>query len=244
MKLNIDNSESFLMVSESEHNADMYYATGFLAYDSFIYLNSNKETILVSDMELGRAQKESKVDEVVPTSKYNLMDKFREHKDPDIAYCEMIIEFLRAEGLDIIGVPYNFPVQLADCIRNAGFNVRPIKSPFREMREVKKEFEIKAIEYAQRAGERALDEGINAIKHARIRNGVLWQEKEPLRTEDVRGIIERSLLSMGCEAPDLIIASEREALIPTGAVGVIFWPMNLLLLIWCRVQRMKDIILI
>jgi len=37
MKLNIPDAQAFMMVSESEHNADMYYASGFLAYDSFIY---------------------------------------------------------------------------------------------------------------------------------------------------------------------------------------------------------------
>ena len=68
---------AFLMVSESEHNADMYYASGFLAYDSFIYLNSGDDMIIVSDMELGRAKKESKVHEVIPTSRYNIMDKIQ-----------------------------------------------------------------------------------------------------------------------------------------------------------------------
>jgi len=52
----------------------MYYTTGFLATDSFIYLNSGTEKILVPDMELGRARKESKVREVVPTSKYGIME--------------------------------------------------------------------------------------------------------------------------------------------------------------------------
>jgi len=211
MTWNIENLEAFLMVSESEHNADMYYATGFLAHDSFIYLKLKKDIMLVSDMELGRAKKESKADEVLPTSKYNLMEKFRKHKDPDIAYCEMIHEFLGDNELDRISVPYNFPVQLADCIRNMGFEVKPIKSPFHEMREIKTENEIKSIEYAQRAGEKALDEGISAIKKASIRNGILWQENEPLRSEDVRAIIEKSLLVMGCEAPDIIISCGKES---------------------------------
>ena len=97
MKLNLPDSQAFLMVSESEHNADMYYASGFLAYDSFIYLNSGDDLILVSDMELGRAKKESKVKEVVPTSRYNIMDKIRKNKDVDAAYCEMIRELLHSE---------------------------------------------------------------------------------------------------------------------------------------------------
>jgi Xaa-Pro aminopeptidase len=92
MKLSIPDAQAFLMVSESEHNADMYYASGFLAYDSFIYLNSGEEKILISDMELGRASKESKVHEVIPTSRFNIMEKIRINKDADAAYCELIIK--------------------------------------------------------------------------------------------------------------------------------------------------------
>jgi len=206
MKLEFPGAEAYLMVSESEHNADMYYATGFLAYDSFIYLNSERDKILVSDMELGRARKESKVHDVIPTSRYNIMDKIRKNKDPDAAYCEMIIEFLRSEKLKCLSVPYNFPVQLADCLRKRGFEVMPVKSPFREMREIKNEKEIKAIETAQRAGEKALSGALGTIKNVSIRNGALWQENVPLTTENVRAIIEKSLLLVGCEAPDIIIA--------------------------------------
>lgn len=206
MKLNLPDADAFLMVSESEHSADMYYATKFLAVDSFIYFNSRNEKLLVSDMELGRAKKESRVKDVIPASRYGLMEKLRKLRDVDAAYCEMIVEFLRSENVEHIAVPYNFSVQLADCMRKNDFEVTPIKSPFREMREVKSEQEIAAIKKAQWAGERALAEGISAIKNAPVRHGVLYQENAPLKTEDVRAIIEMTLLSQGCEAPDIIIA--------------------------------------
>ncbi|MFA4958054.1 MAG: Xaa-Pro peptidase family protein [Candidatus Methanoperedens sp.] len=209
MKLNIPDAQAFLMVSESEHNADMYYASGFLAYDSFIYLNSGEDKILISDMELGRATKESKVHEVIPTSRFNIMDKIRKNKDSDAGYCEMIVEFLNSMNLNRIAVPYNFSVQLADSLRTAGIEIIPIKSPLREMREIKTKKEISAIQYAQKAGEKALADGIKAIKNASDRGGVLYNENIPLKTEDVRAIIERSLLSSGCEAPDIIIACGR-----------------------------------
>lgn len=211
MKLNLGDADAFLMVSESACNADMYYATGFLAHDSFIYLNSKNEKLLVSDMELGRARKESRVKDVLSTSKYGIMEKLRKLRDIDAAYCEMIAEFLRSENAKCIAVPYNFSVQFADCMRKEGLEVTPIKSPFSEMRQVKKEYEIEAIQKAQRAGERALAEGISAIKNASIRNGMLWQENEPLKTEDVRAIIEMSLLSQGCEASDTIIACGKSS---------------------------------
>lgn len=206
MDLNIGDAEAFLMVSESAHNADMYYATGFLAHDSFIYINSGNDKILVSDMELGRARKESKVDEVFPTSKYGIMDRIRKYRDIDIAYCEMIVDLLRSYNLKKIAVPYNFPVQLADCLRKDGLSVIPVKSPLRPLREIKTTTEVNAIEKAQRAGERALSHAVSAIQNASVRDGVLWNENAPLRTEDVRSIIERSLLDDGCEAGDIIIA--------------------------------------
>src|SRR3990172_8483682 len=206
MKLNLPETDAFLMVSESMHNADMYYATGFLAIDSFVYLNSNKEKLIVSDMELGRAEKESRIRDVVPTSRYGIMEKLRKFKDIDAAYCEMIIELLRSEEVKRIAVPYDFPVHPADCMRNDGFEVIPVRSPFREMREVKKEYEILAIEKAQRAGEKALGDAIRAIKNAPIKNGVLWQKDAHMKAGDIRAMIEISLLSQGCEAPDIIIA--------------------------------------
>ena len=206
MKLDIPEADSYLIVSESAHNADMYYATGFLAHDSFIYLNSGDEKLLISDMELGRAKNESKIKNVIPISKYNLMGKLREKKDIDTAYCDMIMEFLQSNDVKKVAVPYSFPVQLADCLRAGGFDVIPIKSPLRKLRETKTEYEISAIEKAQRAGEKALADGIMAIKKATVRDGILMNGNAPLLTEDVRAVIERSLLNVGCEAPDIIIA--------------------------------------
>ncbi len=205
MKLDVK-AEAFLMVSESACSADMYYATRFLANDPFLYLNSGDEKILVSDMELGRAKKESRVKNILPASKYSLMEKLRKHKDTEAAYCEMLAEFLRSEHLEKITVPYNFSVQLADCMRKNGFEVNPLKSPFQEMREVKKANEIKAIEKAQRAGEKALSDAVKAIKAATVKDGMLWKKNAPLKAEDVRVIIEKALLSQGCEAQDIIVA--------------------------------------
>lgn len=209
MKLILPDADAYLMISESAHSADMYYATGFLAHDSFIYLNSKNEKLLISDMELGRAKKESRVKDVLPTSGFGIMEKLRALKDIDAAYNGMIIEFLRSENIKRIAVPYNFPVYLADIMRRDGIDVIPVKSPFHKMREVKNENEIKAIEKAQRAGEKALAEAISAIRNATVGNGVLWHNNAPLTSEEIKSIIETSLLSGGFEAPDVIVACGR-----------------------------------
>ncbi|MDO8726441.1 MAG: Xaa-Pro peptidase family protein [Candidatus Methanoperedens sp.] len=209
MKLNIPDADAYLMISESAHSADMYYATGFLAHDSFIYLNSKNEKLLISDMELGRAKKEAYIKEVLPTSAFGIMEKLRALKDIDAAYNGMILEFLRSENIKRIAVPYNFPIYIADILRRDGIDVIPVKSPFRKMREVKNDNEIKAIEKAQRAGEKALTEAIGAIRNATVGNGVLWHNNAPLTSEKITSIIDTSLLSGGFEAPDPIVACGR-----------------------------------
>ncbi len=210
MKLKLDH-DAFLMISESMHNADMYYATRFLAYDAFIYLNSKNEKLLVSDMELERAKKESRVRQVIPSSAYSIMEKLRKHDDADQAYCEMVAEFLASEKVKRVAVPYDFPLYLADSLREKGFEITPVQNPFREMRKIKNTEEIKAIEKAQRAGEKALENAVNVIKKAGIKNGFLWHEGKPLTSEDIRGVIEYTLIKEGCEAGDIIVACGKEA---------------------------------
>lgn len=198
------------MVSESAYNADMYYATGFLAYDTFVYLNSKKEKLLVSDMEIRRAKKESRVKHIVPTSAYSIMEKLRKY-DEEQAYSEMIAEFLASENVKRIAVPYDFPLYIAECLRKKGFEIIPIKNPFSKKREIKNEYEIKAIQKAQKAGEKALEKALDMIRNAYINNEVLWYEGKPLTAEKIKCIIEYSLIKEGCEAADIIVACGKES---------------------------------
>jgi len=79
-----------LLVSESFHNADMYYATKFQAPDRFVYFCSGtRETLLVSVMEQGRAKKESCVKDVRTTDDYGYTDRLKELKDQDRALAEL-----------------------------------------------------------------------------------------------------------------------------------------------------------
>jgi Xaa-Pro aminopeptidase len=57
--------QPILLISESYHNADMYYATGFLAPDKFVYLcQGDNEYLFVKQLEFERAKKESRVKDV------------------------------------------------------------------------------------------------------------------------------------------------------------------------------------
>ena len=55
-----------LIISDSEKNANLYYATRFLAPDSFIFAQINGRRLMVmSDLEIDRAKAQAQVDEVL-----------------------------------------------------------------------------------------------------------------------------------------------------------------------------------
>ena len=62
---------AILIIADSESDSNMYYATGFLAPDPFVYIQKNgKKTIIINDLELDRARSQSKADKVLSLSKY------------------------------------------------------------------------------------------------------------------------------------------------------------------------------
>ena len=64
-------SEARLMIAASETDADMYYATRFLAPDPFIFFQIGAEKhLLMSDLERDRARAQAQVDHVLSLSEY------------------------------------------------------------------------------------------------------------------------------------------------------------------------------
>jgi len=198
--------DAYLMHTNSTHNSDMYYATRFLAGDAFTYLNSGKEVLMVSSMEKGRAEKESRIEDVRSSSDYSLKEEAKAHKDSGEAYCRVIASLLKGEGLHKVAVPRDFPVFYADCLDRAGFQITCVKSPIMIQREKKTISEIQAITTAQRACEQAVTRAIGVISKADIVNGELMTNGKILTSEDVRALIHHSLLDNACEADSTIVA--------------------------------------
>lgn len=198
--------DAYLMHSNSTHNADMYYMTRFLAGDAFTYLNCGHEVLMVSSMEKGRAEKESRIADIRSSSDYGLKEEAKAYRDSGEAYCRVLARLLKGEGLHKVAVPRDFPVFYADCLERAGFHITCVKSPVTEQREIKTELEIQAITTAQRACEQATAMAVEVLGKAKIHNGELMINGRPLTSEAVRAVIHHSLLDTGCEADSTIVA--------------------------------------
>ena len=181
-----------LMVSESQRNADMYYATRFLVSDPIIYLvrpADRSELLVVPQMEFGRAKKESTVKEIRSSSEYGR----------DLKLEELLMAILHAEQILAVEVPRYFPLYTAEELRKAGIAVVPVEDvPMTCERAVKTEHELRYMKQAQRAAEKAMAVAVQLLRHAKVQEGVLMVADDVLTSERVRGAIEHTLIDSGC----------------------------------------------
>ncbi len=211
--LEASNLDGFLFVGDSICDSDMYYLSHFLAGDRFALLAQENTTLLVSSMEKGRAEKESTADIVLSTSQYEIMEKLKSSGKPDLAYLEVLKEFLRDHGVLRVGVPFRFPSGIFQNL-SPDLEVKILESPATRERAVKTDKEIAAVTSTQRACERAMRKAVDLIAGSRPRGDILFYQDQPLLSEQVRSAIEVSLLEDACETMDTIVAGGADAADP------------------------------
>ncbi|HJH30837.1 MAG TPA: aminopeptidase P family protein, partial [Methanosarcinaceae archaeon] len=125
-----------------------------------------------------------------------------------------LAELLQKEGIRKIVVPRNFSLFTAQALKEDGFTVIPIKSPFQDMRVKKDVTEIGHIKSVQDACERAMQSAIDMISNAIVTDGALYHKGYNLTSEQVRAGIEHTLLDIGCEADSTIVACGKKSANP------------------------------
>jgi Xaa-Pro aminopeptidase len=210
-------TDAYLMTGNI-HNSDIYYVTRFLASDDFVYLQTGKgkEVLFISEMERGRAKIESRISNIKTIQEFNYREKIKEKKDTSTAYAACISELLQEEGVKKVSVPYDFPTFYSEFLKEAGFSIVPMKSPFQKMRSLKRPEEIEAIKYAQMAGEKAMEAAIALIEGAEERDGVLYHEGHVLTGSKVNSVIDHTLLDFGCEAEETLVSCGKDTANPHG----------------------------
>jgi len=197
-------AEARLIIAASERDADLYYATRFLAPDPFPFFQIGTERVMMaSDLELGRARNQAAVETILPLRSYE--ERARERiTQPTLL--DAVDEVLRERGVQHLVVPGNFPTEHADTLRSRGYELRVKAGIFFEERLVKSEVEIGWIDEAQRWAEEAMGMAIQAIREAEIRGHALYRAGEPLTSEGVRKLIQHALLDRDCFAEHTIVA--------------------------------------
>ncbi len=224
-------AKPLLMVSGSMHNADMYYATHFLAADPFVYLRlSHKDILIVSQMEYERAKNESIVNEIRSSRDYG----------HDLKTEELILKVLLEKGITAIEVPRYFSLFMAGELRNTDIEVVPVEELIMtKEREIKDEQELNYIRKAQRACEHAMEIAIAVIKKSSVKDNYLIGNDKILTSERIKTYIEHALIDSGCtcDCGEPIVACGKRAADPhfTGS-GPIFANAAILIDIFPRLK--------
>lgn len=192
-------------MAASERDANLYYATRFIAPDSFVFIQiKGRKFLLMSDLEVDRARLESEVDEVQSISR--LAQEYRRRTGEKATYMGLIEYFLKKRNVRDLLVPSDFPLGYADALRKMGFRIETKAEPFFEKRTIKSPAEVRAIETIQRHTEAACRAAIETIARSQIRKGKLFYKGEALTSERIKKIVNVTLMERNCVAQHTIIA--------------------------------------
>ena len=193
-----------LIIAASESDSNLYYACRFLAPDPFVFLQVNgRKTLLMSDLEVDRARAQARVDEVLSLSQWEAKARQRW---PQPRLTDTVSLLLEDYGVKAVEVPGDFPLELADRLRERGVTVTPRPSPFLPERVVKAAEEVAAIEETQRHTETALEAALQMLRESVVRGDEVIYRGRPLTSEDLKKAVNVSLMENDCIAEHTIIA--------------------------------------
>jgi Xaa-Pro aminopeptidase len=194
----------------SSRDADMRYLTHFTTSDAFVFFKrpGDPGVIIVSQMELGRASRESSA-AVMTRTQAGLPGILKKEKDPYLATAKMIAGQV---GKKIL-VPPNFPIALANALSEQ-CTILVDHGTVMEMRAKKSNNEILLMKNVQKVTEKAMGRAISLIRSASVKKGILHIDKKPLTAEHVKFSMHSLLLEHGCGAVDTIVSCGEETAIP------------------------------
>ena len=201
------NDESLLLVSASEGDANMLYATAFFAPDPFIFFqHRGTKHMVMSDLEIDRAKKQADVDRVLSLSHYH--SELRKSGVQAPATVDVLERIFREKDIGRVAVPANFPTRLADELRARKFVLEAKKDPFFPERERKRPDEVKKIRDSLQAAEIGLDAGIQTLKKAKIgRDRYLYIGGARLTSEKLKTVVNTAIMAQGWVPSHTIISS-------------------------------------
>jgi Xaa-Pro aminopeptidase len=212
--------EALFHYSESFRDANMYYLTGFLAPDPFIFLKKvNREPlILVGTMEFPRAKKEAQVKEIQSYEEYGYSKILKSAADPNVGFAKFLASVVKKElgQKTVICVPPNFSVAAADSLRNEGLTIKPMFDLIEKARETKEPSELEAVKETQGVIEEATKKIIDFIAEADIdsKGTLVFREngkKQPVTVGKIKALFGHHFIEkeMVTEQPLIVACGPR-----------------------------------
>lgn len=187
-----------LIYASSESCADLLYLTGFMAEDPFLFFEADGvKSVAVSELELGRAQKECHRDvQVIDVTR--LAQHFKVRKSIAKNWlARMVLTICRGTKCREWHVHRMMPVADADLLRRSGLRL-VVEERMAPGREVKTPEEIEKIRHSQRLAEAGLAVADGILRQSTVdRERFLVFDGRRLTAEELRGAIDGAIARGG-----------------------------------------------
>ena len=121
-------------------------------------------------------------------------------------YKPLVLNAIRALGIESATVPRTFPLELADYLRDEGIELTPDREAFARRRRVKSQAELDGIRRAQRACEAAMDAARELLRAAHQNESGLELDGKPLTSEWLKRRIGEVFTEHDMLADEFIVA--------------------------------------
>ena len=194
------------MISSGEKNSDMRYASQASTPDDILWFSADSICGLVaSPLEFDRISAERRPDVAV----------FTEQEFGGPKYTDMAKNIALRYNLDGFTVPGDFPLMLADNLREAGLVIEPQEKSFFPEREFKQQFEVNRIVQSLRTAEAGCRRGFDILRESDIdsEKRLVWNGNL-LTSEILRSEIDCAMLKQGCLPTGTICAGGKQGAQP------------------------------
>ncbi len=216
-------SHAKLLISDSEHHADMLYVSGLFVPDAFVVVGLEDGASitwhgLLSPLEVDRAKAQSKLHQVH-------LDTIWHDKAQDNGWQRSLATaaaaFLQAHDVQSVTVPADFPYLYAKELLALGFTVEPSPASLFPERVIKTEDEIAQLALAEKLTAQSMQQAEDFIAACGINNdGFITfpsgHEKagEVVTSQAIRAVIETFLIGQGAVPSHTIVACGAQSADP------------------------------
>jgi Xaa-Pro aminopeptidase len=185
--------------------------------DPFLYLETDGRRVVVTNpLEDDRIAEAAPDLERLLADELGLDELIAQGLQREVIYREVFARAVDRVGIRAAVVPPEFPIALADRLREAGVELTPDDAEFETRRRRKTAAEMAGIRRATEAGLAGLAECARALREASIDGDQLRSDGEALTSEIVRTRVREVCARAGAPAPDDIIVAPMR---PGDAVG-------------------------
>lgn len=193
-------SSARVLFASSEQDADMLYASRFPATDPFIYiLHAGTTYLIVKDVDVDRARQKAQVDFTVSFSELASELKKTRFLYPIFSEeANVLIFYLKKNGISQVEVPGNFPLSIADSLRGACISVHWVPDPFWPQREKKSLMEERYLQVSLSLAQTAMQRAFEVLRATHVsKRKILYWGGMPLTSERLRTEIEICIVRHG-----------------------------------------------